>query len=245
MAKTGVAIAADSQATDLEAGIKIVADDKLCRLGTHLVWGFSGAVGLKQLIRPALEAAHAPDWKRKTIAELRMPIPERIATVRKAVAAQHLIAQALPSAEAMVVGVTGPPGMLKPWILECPSDNIAQEHFRFCAIGSGKKAGYHGYESLRHYEPHEQPIGLAKLFLFRIMDDAIRAEGFGVGGQIHLWSVTNDGAVEEPGPAMEDLAQLLDQWRQTEKEGLRGLMKPPGDEPGAEALDTETEESSA
>lgn len=201
------------------------------------MWGFSGEVGLQQILRPSLESAHRPDWRRKPLLELRSLLAEPIAGVRRAVVAQLLVANQIPGAESIFVGATGAPAQERPWILECPNNNVPQEHFKFCAIGSGKKAAYHGFESLRHYEPHEQPIGVAKLFLYRIMEDAIRAESAGVGGLIHLWSVTRGGAAEEPAAEIQGLAQTVDQWRSNERGTLRDLMRPTGRDEDAEPND--------
>ncbi len=228
IATDGIVMAADSQATDLEAQIRTSTPEKLAVLGTHIVWGFSGAVGLKQLLRPALEAAHAADWRRRPCADLRVPIGSCIAAVRRDVVGNMLVSNHIPGAEALFAGVTGAPGQAKPWLVEYPSDNVAEEHFKFCAVGSGKKAGYHAFETLRHYAPQERPVALAKLFLYRIMEDAIRAESQGIGGDIHLWSVTTDGAHEEATSEVQGLAQLVDQWKRNERESLRDLMNPGG-----------------
>lgn len=227
LAKDGVVIAADSQATDSQAGIRTSYDQKLRALGNQYVWGLSGGVGLAQYLRPALEQAHRGNWPQKPLLEVRTAIGATIASVRRELVEKQLVSNTIPGAEVLVAGFSQVGGQMKPWLIEFPTDNMSQEHERFCAVGSGKKAGYHAFESIRHYSPADRDVTLATLFLYRIMVDAIRAESQGVGGAIHLWVVTGGNCQQLPESELDGLQQLLEQWQEAERKSLIGLIAAP------------------
>ena len=187
----------------------------------------SGGVGLAQYLRPALEQAHRGNWPQKPLLEVRTAIGTTIATVRRGLVEKQLVSNAVPDAEALVAGFSEAGGQTKPWLIEFPTDNMSQEHERFCAVGSGKKAGYHAFESIRHYNPADRDVTLATLFLYRIMVDAIRAESQGVGGAIHLWVVTGGSCQQLPEAELDGLQQLLEQWQEAERKSLIGLISAP------------------
>jgi len=225
VATDGVVIAADSQMTDMDAHIRASTAEKLCCLGTHIVWGLSGPVGIAQQVRPALEIAYRAAWAQKAFPDLRDPIAQSIAATRKKIH-QHQVVGDEPGVALLFAGMTGAANAMTPWLMEVPNNNVVQQHHIFCAVGSGAKAGYHAFESLRHYEPSQRGVALAKLFLYRIMDDATRAEFFGVGGAIHVWTITAGGFQKEPDAEMQGLAQMLTYWREAERDSLKNLIAP-------------------
>ena len=66
--------------------------------------------------------------------------------------------------EALVCGYTS-----DRWILEITPTGQQEQHFKFCAVGSGKKHAFDLWGHLRHFEPHEATIEIGKLIAYRIV----------------------------------------------------------------------------
>lgn len=218
----GIIVASDSQASDLQARTRQTTEDKIMPLSPHIVWGLSGPVGLQERIGPQLKKLAGAEWQQQRLADFRPNLVRVVTKAQKQAAEQYvnLPGTLPPKAELLFSGFTRG----APWILEVDESGQDQEHTDegFCAIGSGKKAAHHVYCTLDHYEVASQDSELAKLVVYRIMEDAIKVELIWVGFPIQMWVVEESGAHMVQSSELDHIGELVFHWLQREKPTLGG-----------------------
>lgn len=216
-------MASDSQGTDLEARVRVEVESKIFRLGSNIAWAVSGPEGIQQVLKESLDAAAKATWPKKSLTQIRQTIVNKV-TGRQQEAVQQFVPanpnDNPPAASVLVCGYTN-----NKWLLEVTAKGTQQEHFKFCAIGSGKQAAYNIWESLRHYVPLDESIEFSKFIAYRILHDAITTESALVGFPIRIWTIKKVGVAELTEPEMGALGQTVEAWKNDERRSLRRVLE--------------------
>lgn len=219
----GGILACDSQGTDLQARVRIEVESKVFPLGTHVAWGLSGPEGLQQVLKESLDATVRTNWRQKTLSQIRMSMVDKV-TGRQAEAVRQFVPASEnarpPTAEVLLCGFT-----VDKWLLEITETGQQQEHFKFCAVGSAKGTAYHVWNTLKHYEPHDETAEFGKVLAYRVIDDVIRTEAVFVGFPIRMWVVQDAGVAEVTEPELDALGQLVEEWKKDESRSLRRVLE--------------------
>jgi len=223
----GGILACDSQGTDLEAGIRVEVESKVFPLCTHIVWGLSGPQGLQQVLKESLDATVRSTWPKKTLSQIRMALVNKV-TGRQAEAVRQFVPARpnarSPTAEALFCGFTA-----DKWLLEISETGQQQQYSKFCAVGSAKGTAYHVWNTLRHYQPHDETVEFGKVLAYRVVDDVIRTEALFVGFPIRMWVVQESGVTHLAQPEIHALGQLVEAWKEDESHSLRRVLEGRGE----------------
>lgn len=228
MCADGGILASDSQATDIQAAIRVEVESKIFALGGRIAWGSSGPVGLQQVLKESLDGALRTNWPQKTLDQLRVTIVNKVTGRQREAVAQFVPATQNarpPAAEVLICGHTA-----DCWLLEVAADGQQQQHFKFCAVGSGKATAYRVWNTLRHYVPHDESIEFGKFLAYRIVHDVITADFALVGLPVRIWTIRPDGATELAPAEVDALAITVDAWKEEERRSLRRALEGRGEE---------------
>jgi len=240
----GVIIAADSAASDSEAGSKQLCD-KIRRIGTQpILYGVSGDVGLMQKISYNLEIMKNFDSStplKKIRKELRIAvIPELKEAINLHVSYPQQGFQHPPCAIVLFIGVHN----RTPWILEIErngNDQCYDKNFGyFDAIGSGKPWAQ------AIFRPHlynDRDLSTGKVQAFRVIDDSINIASAYLARPIRIHTIDLDGNVKEVDETeMKVLEETCGVWRQIENESLGdALANKNGMQPKADNITSQAE----
>jgi proteasome beta subunit len=193
----GIIMAADSAATDLEAGTKQLSDRKIVHLPKqHCLMGISGDVGLGQKIHNRVEKMH-PGFK--DVAKFRFELKKEIVEELNAAIKIHApypdrLSQTPPAAICIAAGyIEG-----RPYLIEYEKNggdtNYAEKELMgFVAIGSGKGLAH---ALFRPFLAQSRDLSVGKVIAYRVLSDAISVSAHYLAEPIHMYCMTPDGTVQ-------------------------------------------------
>jgi len=222
----GAIIAADSASTDPESGTK-QPSIKINRLkDQNILYGGSGDVGLLQQIKEALENYNP----KNTLKRIRQEIIRCIRPIYQESINSHVpypigFFQKPPIAILLFVGITNG----KPWILEverdCRTTHYGENLGNFCAIGSGKPWAQAIFRPFLVRK--DRTLELGKIFICRILCDAIDLSAGGLSHPIHIYELKPECEPRElDEDEIERLKDTCETWRQLQVETVGRLLTP-------------------
>lgn len=224
----GLVVASDGQATYTTSSQPTkLPIKKLYKIGTHIVWGASGDIGLQQKIAHALEKEHHPQSLKKSIKELRPKLVSTVIPILQAAAKNYIdMDKSLPppTADILFAGVTDG----RPRILEVARNGSDMQHEDqgFYAVGSGDIFARYAHQSLLHLGVKEKALYQCQMVAYRVIDTAIETAAYGLGPPIQMWLIKKEEDARELGS--EELAELRDTvgvWKNAEAESLAGIIE--------------------
>jgi 20S proteasome alpha/beta subunit len=235
--KDAVVVAADSQATELQ-GTDIGAavrhgTQKIRQLGPHMLWAASGTVGIIQDVEDALERWVAENPSKLNLAARRMK-PELVKTVAPVVKQAYGEWFAVPgrgnmppATSVLVAGHTDG----HRWILEISENGLGEfKEQGFASLGSAYNLAAVAAAMVSEYAPQTRGMIEGRLLALRVLETAVQAAAFGVGGDPTVAVVDASGAAIL---GDDDVRQLRDQvaaWRSLEAETLGEFIAKPAPE---------------
>jgi 20S proteasome alpha/beta subunit len=218
--RDGIVLAADSQSTLLTPGQYTKQDtEKLYVLGGKIAWAGAGTVGAIQRVEHAL-SQHTGDIVRAFSQGHELgarKIHSRVSAVQREIAAEVLGDPAEEGASAYLFGGYGAAGQ---WLLEIDSAGMRQwcEQSHFTSIGSGAIYAVHAYRSIAHYRLPALSLVQAQAFAYRTVENAIATAALGLGGAVHMATVTPRGACALGDTDLMAVQDTVDIWKQREVE---------------------------
>lgn len=236
--RNGVVMASDSQASEMASSIRFPVQ-KVFPLTGHAVWGGSGDAETISYISKAFEA------QRDRI-EQSQDIPQSLVDAMKPVLTRrysNVIATpgwTAPQPATMALACGYRPGAGS-WIVEV-DPNCVSSHYGargFHAIGSAAGFASLGNALLAHFRPAEKSLDHGKLIAYRVIDAAIETSMFGVGGDIQMWYVDDDGSHKADANEIAVIRDTVGAWQQQEEQLLDEILgvKPPEPSPLPESTD--------
>lgn len=229
--KDAVVMAADSQATEVQGGNVLAGVrhdvEKLNQLGPNILWGASGSVGVIQEIGDALdEWAAANAGKLNDQAKRLKPELVKVVTpiLRSAYAGYIQVPGRQPNPPMTSVLFAGRTAGGR-WIMEL-EDNGGSE-FKdsgFAAIGSAYHFANVAAAMLKEYSASKRELIHGQLLALRILESAVTAAAFGVGGALRLAVVGPEGAKILDQNEVDQVRDQVDGWRQAEADTLEELV---------------------
>ena len=196
--KDGVVVAADSQITAGQA--TRFTSKKLRQMGSRIIWGAAGTVGVTQVIEQSLEKHDWGGAGAEPIEELRNKLVDIVNPVQRRMLATwvQLPGTDPPHAELLFAGYTAG----QAWIFGIGRNGSAEIRSQegFAAIGSGGAFANVALASLAHYDLPNTGVELGSALIYRAMEDIIRTSAHGVDFPIRVGVVTSGNT------------RLLDQW---------------------------------
>lgn len=232
--KDAVVMAADRQATELQGtniGVAVRHDTvKIRTLGASMLWAGTGSVGIIQDVGDALDKWADANPSKLGLAARRMK-PELVKVVAEVVKAAYAGWTAVPgtgnmppSTSFMVCGHTDG----QRWILEISENGIAEfkEH-GFTSLGSAFHLAAVAAAMVAEYAAPTRSLIEGRLLALRILETAVQAAAFGVGGQPLLAVVDAEGARILSDDDIRELQDQVAQWKRLEADTLGEFVAPP------------------
>ncbi len=229
--KDAVVMAADSQATETQGGNVLAGVrhdvEKLRRLGPNILWGASGSVGVIQDIGNALD-----DWAAANAGKLNDPArrlkPELVKVVapilRDAYGGYIQVPGRQPNPPMTSLLFAGRTAGGR-WIMELEENGGAEfKDSGFAAIGSAHHFASVAAAMLKEYSVSTRELIHGQLLALRILETAVTAAAFGVGGALRLAVVGPEGAKILDQDEVAQIRDQVDGWRQAEAETLEELV---------------------
>lgn len=193
-AADGVVLASDSQSTSGADAVRTRGEaQKLDDLYGRIAFGCSGAGGLRQRVVAALRKELSEHDCRAPIEDLRPRIREIVNPIQQEARAEHvdLGDNSSPAClEMLFVGVTGG----RSWIYEIAHDGKDEEHADAEAIGAARHYAVHGMVYHRHLSLGQRPLNQVRVAAYRILFNAIAADGTGsVGAPFQVYEARKTG----------------------------------------------------
>ncbi len=102
-----------------------------------------------------------------------------------------------------------------PFILEVTAGGGRQFHtVPYAAIGSGDIFASHAICSVAHHDVKLLPMDVAKALAYRTIENAIRTAAWGIGGEVQLPTVTQDGAHCLTAAEIEPVRDIVGIWKE-------------------------------
>lgn len=228
--KDAVVMAADSQATEAQGGNLLAGVrhdvEKLHLLGPNMLWGASGSVGVIQDIEDALAewAANNPGKLDDPAKRMKPALVKVVATVLNAAYGSYIqVPGRQPNPPMTSVLFAGRTAGAR-WILEIEENGGAEFKDGFAAIGSAYHYANVAAAMLKEYSASTRELIHGQLLALRILDTAVTAAAFGVGGALRLAVVSPSGSKVLSGDEVAEARDLVDGWRQAEAETLEELV---------------------
>jgi 20S proteasome alpha/beta subunit len=223
----GIVFASDSRETFLQSGQLIARDgvQKIFPLGSNILFGTSGEVGMQQRVRDALEDKFRGQRGifSRPVADLKMSMRDIIFPIIKDTAEHTIAVPGLPAPQLHTIfcGKTND----KYWIFEVDPRGNVEEHTErgFCAAGSGGFVGQFTVHCLAHLSVARMQLYKAQLVAFRIINDIIRAGIFGVGGKVQITLLDSSGVRQLSQTKLDDLEVNVSLWKEIENSSLGEL----------------------
>ncbi|HUQ78583.1 MAG TPA: hypothetical protein VM427_06910 [Patescibacteria group bacterium] len=231
-----VVMAADSQATEMQGGANIGTavrhgTQKIHTLGSHVLWAASGSVGIIQDVADVLDAWAAANPAQVTQPAKRMK-PELIKRVVPVVREGYANWTEVPGMQNMppltsflFAGHTG--GYR--WLLEI-SENTGgefKENNGFASLGSAFNLAAVAAAMVSEYAAPSRELVEGTLLAIRVLETAVQAAAFGVGGDTMLAVATKDGARIYDPSEVREVQDRVATWRQLETETLAEVIGKP------------------
>lgn len=217
--QSGVAIASDSQVSDLVARVRWPME-KLDRVGNHpLVIGFSGSVGRAQRARKNLEALnlHASQFKKRELVQSAIdkalkPIYDEIKNQVK-VGAQ----QPDPVWDVILSGLAAIWASDAPQILELEMNEDSSFHEYFHAIGSASQTAYAIHRTLGGSRLISLTEQNAIWAILRILRTCVDVELAYVSEPLSVWIVARGGVRPLTQDEIQAHLQSVGTWEEQER----------------------------
>lgn len=229
-----VVMAADRQATELQGtniGVAVRHDTvKIHALGSSMLWAASGSVGIIQDIGDALEEWAAANTSKHNLAAKRMK-PELVKVIAPVVKRAYEGWTAVPgtgnmppSTSVMLCGHTDG----RRWILEISENGLGEfkEH-GFTSLGSAYHLAAVAAAMVSEYAAPTRSLIEGRLLALRILETAVQAAAFGVGGDPMVGVVDAAGATILADDDVRQLQDQVAQWKRLEAETLGEFIAPP------------------
>lgn len=224
----GVVMAADSQGTTAGMGQPPMrtVEEKLYQLHeAPVVVGCSGAVGVAQNIRTALEGMKK-DVVKKPVANARSNYRSTISKVLKVAQQSHVdIDKTMgpPLCDTLIAGYAAGAACL----LEVNRNggDEQHEHRGFCALGGGGPFAHFACASMQHHAVRELGMRAALALAYRTIETAIEVAAYGLGGPVQLWVIDSDGARKVEGRALDVVRDTANTWKKLETEFLASAIE--------------------
>ncbi|WP_370326741.1 proteasome protein [Euzebya sp.] len=220
----GVVIASDSQITDSDRGMSFPAQ-KLHHLGSHAAWAGSGARGVLDDVKQALDQRAdevlAADRVSHALQEIAVPILKRhydlfIPDVPGEDSAST------PSAYLLAAGY----GEGSPFIVEINPNGLVSryEDIGFHAIGSGAPMAQQAGALLAHFRMVDRPVRFGVLGVVRVIE-ALSTTSPSVGLEIDVARITaEDGAHHLDQDEIDEAREGVERWIAAEQAVLDDLL---------------------
>ena len=232
--RDAVVMAADSQATELQ-GTNIGAavrhgQEKIRMLGPHMLWAASGTVGIIQDVEDALDQWAAANPSKLNLPAKRMK-PELVKvivpTVKQAYGSWIQVpgqGNLPPATAVMVCGHTDG----HRWILEISENGIGEfKQHGFASLGSAFNLAAVAAAMVSEYAAPTRTLIEGRLLALRILETAVQAAAFGVGGDPMLGVVDASGAAILTDDEIRQLGDEVAQWKRLEAETLGEFIQAP------------------
>jgi hypothetical protein len=201
-------------------------EDKLYQLhDAPVVVGCSGAVGVAQNVRTALEGMKR-DVLVTPIAKSKGKFQTTISKVLK-IAEQNYVpidkAIGPPVCDTLISGYTGG----ESWLVEVDRNGGVEQHEQrgFCALGSGGPFAHFACASMQHHAVRELGARGAQVLAYRTIDTAIAVAAFGLGPPVQMWVIDADGARRVEDDELQVISHTADVWKAMEAEALAGVVQ--------------------
>ena len=227
LTQEGIIFASDSQEMFFQSGQFIARQpvQKVIPLGSHILFGCSGEVGMKQRICEALEDKFRGESGIffRPIAELKIRMRDVIFPILKDTSTHTIPISGWPTPQLHTIfcGRTSD----KYWIFDIdPRGNVEEHtHRGFCATGSGAFVGQFTVQSLAHLEVATKQLYQGQLVGYRIIHDIIRAGIWGVGGNVQMFLLDTSGVRQVSPTELDDLEVNVGVWKEIENRALGEL----------------------
>jgi 20S proteasome alpha/beta subunit len=216
--RTGVLIAADSQASDPAAQVRWPITKIKHIRSLPFAMGFSGSTGSGERIFTAMNAATIYPKQLQTRVGLQRVIdgvvkPEYKMASERAYPPRGFDRIAIWGLGAVCTGA-------EPGILEYEISGESCWHDFFHAIGSGARTAYAIFRTLGGRELSNLGEGTALDALLRIVRTAINVDMAGVSEPIHVWRVDCKSAIEIGEDEINAHLELVAEWEKRDRERL-------------------------
>jgi 20S proteasome alpha/beta subunit len=223
----GIVFASDSRETFLQSGQLIARDEvqKVFALGSHILFGTSGEVGMQQRVCDALKAKFRGESGIffRPVTELKMSMRDIVFPIIKDTTEHTTAVPGWPTPQLHTIfcGRTSD----KYWIFEVDPRGNVEEHTErgFCAAGSGGFVGQFTVQCLAHLSVARVHLYKAQLVAFRIINDIIRAGILGVGGRVQITLLNSSGVRQLSQTEIDDLEVNVSLWKEIENNSLGEL----------------------
>ena len=211
----GVVMASDSQAVEMAAGVRWNVQ-KIFQLSDRAVWGGTGDAQTVSEIDRALQAIRPQVDGGADLIQL-LPVAINPVLMRR-YATFIQVPGTQPTSPATGTLACGYDSTRGGWIVEvdphCISSNYADRGFH--AVGSAAGFALLGSALLGHFRPSERPLSQGRLIAYRVIEAAIQASMFGVGGDIQMWYVDASGVHQVGRDQMDQIRDLVGGWQDDE-----------------------------
>ncbi len=232
--RDAVVLAADSQATELQGGNVAMAvrydTDKIRTLGPSILWAASGTVSIIQDIGDALD-----EWATSNPAKLVLPAkrmkPELVKTVAPVLKAAYQGWVGVPGA------VNVPPATAAVfcghtdghrWIMEISENGLGEfKDHGFTSLGSAYNLAAVAAAMVSEYAAPTRSKIEGRLLALRILETAVQAAAFGVGGAPQLGVADAAGATILSSEEIVRLQDQVAQWKRLEAETIGEFVSAP------------------
>ena len=219
----GIVIVADSAASDAEVGTKQTVI-KIRRVGFGTIYyGGSGDGGLLQKVDEDLQDLTCEGNFKRIRKDIRKTVlPHLNEAISSHIRYPQQPFNQPPAAVLLFAGVIDG----KPWILEIERDGrdtlYNQDMGNFAAVGSGKPWAQ---AVMRPHLNREKDLRAAKIFAYRIVDDAIELASGGLAKPIVMHSIDLAGVLSQvPEEELTALATTCEGWRDLEREAVGEIL---------------------
>jgi 20S proteasome alpha/beta subunit len=233
--KDAIVLAADSQATEMQGGPNIGAAirhdvEKIWTLGPNMLWAASGSVGIIQDVSSALDT-----WAGNNPTKMNAPIrrlkPELVKVVAETLKESYGGWFAVPGQQNMppttMVLICGRTDNYR-WILEISENGMGElkEGQGFASLGSAYNLAAVAAAMVSEYAAPTRDINGGELLALRVLETAVRAAAFGVGGEPKIGVIDAGGArILEP-EQVQELQDRVEAWKRVEAETLGEFVTP-------------------
>jgi 20S proteasome alpha/beta subunit len=233
--KDAVVMATDSQATETQGPNLLAAvrhpTPKLKMLGPHMLWAATGQGGIIQDVGDALESWAAANATKVALKAKRMK-PELVKVVASSVKEAYAGWMQVPGqgnlTPATAVLVCGHTDGYR-WILEISENGVGEfkEQAGFASLGSAYNLAAVAAAMVSEYAAPTRSLIEGSLLALRILETAVQAAAWGVGGEPQLGIVDSLGARILDRDEVDQLQDKVDQWKRLEAETLGAYVTEP------------------
>jgi 20S proteasome alpha/beta subunit len=214
--QSGVVIAADSQASDIVAGVRWPVEKLDCVGGHPCVAGFSGSIANSQKARSKLEATtlHPNMFKKRD--KIRDAVDRCLSPIYQQIKKANDITK-------RDIYRTSLWGLIVFWaeeapqILECVINGDLEFHPFFQAIGSGANTAHAIYRTLGGERLSSLDERKALLVMLRILRTCVNVELLGVSEPFSVWVISKNKARKISPDEIQPILQFVNRWEEDDR----------------------------